>query len=151
VEPFVSSEAGPVLAGTDAEGLLPGHLLTGYRVVFDYPGRTFTLGAPGTAPGRGAPVPAPVRPVTGFPRVEVDIDGDRYGLLLDTGASSTMLSRAVVGRLSARHPDWPRALGAVGAANMGAGAADAEALMLRLASGVGTGGAHVRSDERSPR
>lgn len=53
---------------------------------------------------------------TGFPRTEIEIAGTKYGVLLDTGASFTMVSEVVLKAWGAAHPDWPRAAGAVGEA-----------------------------------
>ena len=43
-----------------------------------------------------------------------------------------MISRAVLDRWTAAQPAWPRAIGAVGMANMFGGKLEAEALMLRM-------------------
>jgi hypothetical protein len=104
--------------GVKAEGLLGGHLLARYHVIFDYPNRTFTIARPGLLTPRGTPVPTPFCPPMCFPRLEAEIDGERVGLLLDTGATCTMLSTALLSRLADRHPDWPQVKGAAGVANM---------------------------------
>jgi len=119
-------------AGVRAEGMFPGHVLKRYHVVFDYPGKLFTLSAPGGAKPRGSRLDSPVHPRSGFPRIEAQIDGQNYGFLLDTGASFTMISQEVLNQWSGRHPDWPRTLGAVGAANMGLGRMEAGATMMRI-------------------
>jgi hypothetical protein len=41
-----------------------------------------------------------------------------YGLLLDTGATTSMLDRAKIDLQRGKHPDWPRANGAFGDADM---------------------------------
>jgi hypothetical protein len=43
-----------------------------------------------------------------------------------------MISQTLIDKWQATHPDWPRCIGAVGAANMIGGAFDAKAEMLRL-------------------
>jgi len=43
--------------------------------------------------------------------VDVVIDGEHVGLLLDTGASCTMLPRSYLDQLAAKHPDWKTAGG----------------------------------------
>ena len=102
-------------ARDDAEGLVPGRLLRKYRVIFDYPAKTFTMARPGTVTPRGERLPAPIG-WTGFPRIELTIAGETQGFLLDTGATYTMISRAVLDRWTAAQPAWPRAIGAVGMA-----------------------------------
>src|ERR1051325_3729001 len=39
--------------GVNAEGFFPAHILARYHVVFDYPGRTFTLAKPNSVKPRG--------------------------------------------------------------------------------------------------
>jgi hypothetical protein len=118
--------------GVEAEGMLPAHLLRRYHVVFDYPAKKFTIARPGSLKPRGARISAPVHERSGFPRIEVEIAGKPFGFLLDTGASYTMISIAQLEAWSREHPDWPKAVGAVGAANMGLGAPEANGLMLGL-------------------
>ena len=110
----------PTAAAGHAEGMVPGHVLARYHVVFDYPGETFTLALPGILTPRGTPLPMPVSKAQGFPRTEVEVDGSRYGMLLDTGASFTMVSEVLLKGWGKRHPEWPRHLGAFGdAATLG--------------------------------
>jgi predicted aspartyl protease len=115
----------------DAEGLVPGRLLRKYHVIFDYPAKTFTMARPGTITPKGERLPAPIGR-TGFPRIELTIAGETQGFLLDTGATYTMISRAVLDRWAAAQPTWPKAIGAIGMANMFGGKVEAEALMLRI-------------------
>ncbi len=115
-----------------ADGLFPGHVLERYHAIFDYPARKFTLAAPGSVKPRGTAVPSPVRRQNGFAHLELSIGGRAAGVLLDTGASFTMISRTVMEEWSsATTPPWPRLLGAVGPANMGA-RSDSKALVARL-------------------
>lgn len=109
----------PTANAGHAEGMVPGHVLAQYHVVFDYPAATFTLASPGVLIPRGTPLPMPVSK-QGFPRTEVEVDGRRYGMLLDTGASFTMVSEVLLKTWGGRHPDWPRHPGAFGdAATLG--------------------------------
>lgn len=119
-------------AGSGAEGFLPARVLRKYEVVFDYPARQFTVAQSGALKPRGVPVPSPVASKSGFPRVELSVDGQEYGFLLDTGAAYTMVSQTLMDKWHAAHPDWPRCIGAVGAANMVGGTSDAKAEMLRV-------------------
>jgi len=107
-----------VFAGIEAEGFLPATVLKNYDVIFDYPGRTFTMARSGTIVHRGRAVAMSVQPASGFARVELGIAGQTYGFMLDTGAAYTGVSRALMDRLIGEHPSWPHSLGAVGAANM---------------------------------
>lgn len=108
----------PPAAGAQADGMIPGHVLSKYHVVFDYPARTFTIAKPGVLAPKGTAFPMPVKPSSGFPRTEIVIDGKTYGLLLDTGASFTMVSENLLKALGTTHPSWPRAVGAVGEAKL---------------------------------
>lgn len=121
------------MPGIFADGLICGSLLAQYQVVFDYPHHQFTLATPGTLIPQGTPLATLIHPQSGFPRLEVQIDGQTYGMLLDTGASHTMISRTLLDILVAAHPDWPRANGAVGTTNMGYEQVDTKKCMVRLA------------------
>lgn len=106
----------PAAAPGRAEGMFPGHVLSKYHVVFDYPNRTFTLAKPNVLTPKGGALPMPVGKPSGFPRTEVDIDGVTRGFLLDTGASFTMVSEALLKALGSKHPNWPRHAGGFGEA-----------------------------------
>lgn len=56
----------------------------------------------------------PVNKQSGFPRAELQIDGQTHGFLLDTGAAFTMVSDAVLKKWGEAHSDWPRHKGAHG-------------------------------------
>lgn len=103
--------------GVQADGLLPGRVLRRWRVTFDYRKGRFSVDE-AQKPLRHA-IPAPVHPESGFPRLEIEVAGERYGMLLDTGASHSMVSDALLDRWLADHPDWPHTTGAFGTANMG--------------------------------
>lgn len=106
----------PTATAGHAEGMVPGHVLARYHVVFDYPAATFTLASPGMITPRGTPVPMPVSTPQGFPRTEWEIGGTKYGMLLDTGASFTMVSEVRLKEWGQNHPEWPRHPGAFGEA-----------------------------------
>ena len=119
-------------ARDDAEGMLPGRLLRHYHVIFDYPGRSLTLAKPGPVEPRGEKLKSGIGPATGFPRIEMQIGGQTYGFLLDTGATSTMISRVALEQWAKANPSWPTTTGAAGFANMFGGKVESEALMLRI-------------------
>ncbi len=110
----------PTSAPGRADGLLPGHVLARYHVIFDYPNQLFTVAQPGTVQPVGEPLPMPVSDEMGFPRTEFEVGGVTYGFLLDTGASFTMVSAAILKAWGDQHPEWPRYEGAAGdAATLG--------------------------------
>lgn len=91
------------LPGMPIEGMLPGHVLRNHDVVFDYPNYTFTISGPGTPKAEGLRLAAPVAAESGFPRVELEVDGEKLGFLLDTGAAFTMVSKTWFDHI--RRPD----------------------------------------------
>ncbi len=99
-----------------ADGMLPGHVLAKYHVVFDYPKLTFTIAKPGTLKPQGTAMPMPVSSKTGFPRTEIQVDGTMHGVLLDTGASFTMVSQTLLETWGKAHAEWKRYPGAHGEA-----------------------------------
>lgn len=121
-----------MLPGVNAEGMLPGHILQRYHVIFDYPGRKFTLASPNSLKPRGTRITSPVNQQSGFPRIEARIGGENYGFLLDTGASYTMISQDLLEQWAAKNPTWQKTTGAYGTANMGLGQMETKALMLRI-------------------
>jgi predicted aspartyl protease len=118
--------------GVNAEGLFPGHILARYHVIFDYPGRKFTLAPPNSLKPRGLRIDSPVNQRSGFPRIEAQVGGQTYGFLLDTGASFTMISQELLEQWASKNAGWSKTTGAYGAANMGLGPVEAKALMLRM-------------------
>ena len=126
-------DRGPSKRNT-AEGLIPGCLLRKYEVIFDYPARQFTLAKPGAINPRGIKIPTPISSPSGFPRIELQIGGETYGFLLDSGASFTMISRTVLGRWAKANPTWPTATGAVSFANMFGGELENEGFSAKPTS-----------------
>jgi hypothetical protein len=102
----------PAVGG--AHGLLPGHILVRHHVIFDYPGRSLTLAAPGSVEPRGTAVPMPVSQPMGFPRTEIEVAGEAHGMLLDTGPPATIISQAVMDVWQDARPDWEHHQGAAG-------------------------------------
>ncbi len=101
-----------------AEGMFPAHVLWRYHVVFDYPRGKFTIARPGVLEPEGNPLPMPVSKKSGFPQTEIEVDGQKYGLLLDTGASFTMVSEVLLKSWGSKHTDWERHEGAFGDAKL---------------------------------
>lgn len=106
----------PPAAPGHADGMFPGRLLSKYHVVFDYPKGTFTIAKPEVLVPRGDPLPMPVSDKSGFPRTELEVDGQKHAFLIDTGASFTMVSEVLLKSWGEAHSDWPRHPGAFGEA-----------------------------------
>lgn len=101
------------LPGVPADMLFPVRLLRDHAVVFDYGAKSF-----GIDPSEASSyVPVNISP-SGMARMPVTIGGNTYQMLLDTGASCTMLSQVVIDRLKAAHPRWKSLQGAFSDANM---------------------------------
>ena len=105
------------MPGVQAECVLPARCLRRLHVVFDYPARQLTVARPGVLTPAGTAVPCRVNPETGLFMVETMIDKDKVALGVDTGSAGTWLSDKLTAAWLARHPDWPRAVGAAGSTN----------------------------------
>jgi predicted aspartyl protease len=126
------SDSVRTMARNATEGILSASVLRKYRVIFDYPGHSFTIAVPGGKP-RGQRVPTAIAADSGYPRILATIGGKPYGFLLDTGASFSMLSRSLMDEWSAKNPRWPTVTGAAGFANMVGNDAD-KGPMLRISN-----------------
>lgn len=134
----------------ECDGFLGSFYFAGRAWTFDYPHRTVLhhpAGLPTDLTGPRIPVGFQVdsagRRTSHFPRVEVEIEGERLSLLLDTGAqlrptrsaraelglspeapaviATSFIGRSAFDRWRERHPDWPvieRADSLVGSAPM---------------------------------
>jgi hypothetical protein len=122
------------------EGLLPGKALEPYQVVLDYPNQRFWIAPSGCVEHRGSKVPSPFLPDSGHPRIEVSVDDNRYGLLLDTGSRVSLARRSLLESLSAANPGWPHSTGASGAADMPGGSG--KEFLLRVPEVI-WGGFHI--------
>ncbi|HWD27661.1 MAG TPA: hypothetical protein VG387_10880 [Rhizomicrobium sp.] len=98
------------------EAILPPGLLQHFVVTFDYGAKTLTLAPAGGAQPEGTPVPIRVDPCTGFAMLDVTIDGTPHVFVLDDGGSYSGIRDA--DPLTKAHPDWLRASGGVGPANL---------------------------------
>jgi predicted aspartyl protease len=112
--------------------MISGRALAGYRLTFDIPHQRFTISDLGNAWASGEMLLSPVHPQTGFARVEIEVAGERYGMLLDTGAGCTMVSPRIFEHWSQEHPEWPQIRGAFGSANKGQRNLDEGARMMRI-------------------
>ena len=124
-----SAETTAFMPGASSPAFLPGAVLADHIVTFDYTAKAISID--GGPLDEGVPLVVQVSKGHAFPRVELEIDGERMGFLLDTGASFTMLSQSVIDRLYAKHPDWKYVAGAYGPANM-IGKGDLASHMLRI-------------------
>ena len=116
--PLKPVTAAAVLAsGMNADINLPAAVLRHYDVLIDFPGRKFTIGAPGTIHFQGASGRVEITQ-NGLIQVPSKIENKKYNLALDLGSCISFLSDEVFGALAKAHPDWPHLTGAVGSANM---------------------------------
>jgi len=118
------------LQGTDADLGLPVRALRGYDVVLDYPAGKFSLNASG-GKHSGTEVPVHIGDA-GMPTVTVQVDGKAYGVLLDTGGTSVMLSQDAMQAWITDHQDWQRLDGAWGRGNMALGKFESKLYMLDI-------------------
>ena len=117
--PLKPVNAASVLApGMNTEINLPASILRHYDVLIDFPGRKFSIGAPGTVQFRGPSGKVQINAENGLIQVPSQIENKKYNLALDVGASISFLSADLFDKLTTSHPDWPHMTGAVGSANM---------------------------------
>jgi hypothetical protein len=117
--PLKPVEAASVLAaGMNVEINLPSSILRHYDVLIDFPGRKFSIGAPGTIHFRGPSGKVQINAENALIQVPSQIENKKYNLALDVGASISFLSEDVFDKLATAHRDWPHMTGAVGSANM---------------------------------
>jgi hypothetical protein len=117
--PLKSVNAASVVApGMNVEVNLPSSILRHYDVLIDFPGHTFSIGAPGTIHFRGPSGKVQVNAENGLIQVPSQIENKKYNLALDVGACISFLSEELFDKLATAHPDWPHMTGAVGSANM---------------------------------
>lgn len=124
-----AAETAAFMPGASSPAFLPGAVLSDHIITFDYTAKAIAID--GGPLDDGVPLVVQVSKGHEFPRVELEIDGERMGFLLDTGASFTMLSQSVIDRLHAKHPEWKYLAGAYGPANM-IGKGDLASHMLRI-------------------
>ena len=122
-------DADRMQSGVEADALFPVRLLRDHAVTFDYPMRRFGIDIDVPA---GTALPLEIAPHSGFARLPVTIGGETAYVLLDSGASCTMLSQAYIDKLHADHSDWRTVHGAYDDANMLGGTFEAGAQELLL-------------------
>jgi len=122
---FVIREGGKQGSGN----MISGRLLSRNRVILDFPQRRFALDATGAAP-RGVRLPTPIHHQTKFARIEIGVEGQTHGMLLDTGAGCTMISPRLLERWREEHPEWDYVRGAQGTARKGRRDLDEGAVMV---------------------
>ena len=110
--------ASVMAAGMSAEINLPSSVLRRYGVLINFPDREFTIAQPGTLKFKGVSSKVAVNAENGLVQVPSQIEGKKYNLALDLGASMSFLSEELFDRILAAHPDSPHMVGAVGPANM---------------------------------
>jgi len=112
------SAASVLAAGLNAEINIPSSVLRHYDVLVDFPGRNFTIAAPGTIHFLGSGAKVQINAENGLIQVPSEIENKKYNLALDLGSCISFLSGELFDKLAAAHPDWPHMTGAVGSANM---------------------------------
>lgn len=118
--------------GMSAEINIPSTILRNYAIVVDFPGRHFTIGAPGSVKFNGMGGKILVNPENGLVQVPSKIENKKFNLGLDMGASISFLAQDVFDSLAASHPQWPRMTGAVGPANVWGTSDELSWKLLRL-------------------
>ena len=116
--PIGGGENPPLAHGLDADITIPATILRHYDVLIDYPGRKFTIGAPGSIHFLGTSARVEINADNGLIQIPSKIANKKYNLALDLGSSISFLSADLFGTLSTAHSDWPHMTGAVGAASM---------------------------------
>lgn len=99
------------------EAMLPAQMITDYVLRIDYGRRLFSLDTPSAKRPAGLAVPILVNAQSGVAAVEAQIDDETRALAIDAGGGYSWMRGDVARDLLARHPNWQRTHGAVGAAN----------------------------------
>jgi hypothetical protein len=107
-----------MIPGMTAEINIPSTILRNYAILVDFPGRDFTIGAPGSVKFNGMSGKIFVNPENGLVQIPSKVENRKFNLGLDMGASISFLAPDVFDSLAASHPQWPHMTGAIGPANM---------------------------------
>ncbi len=105
-------------SGLEADINLPSAVLCNYDVVIDYPGRLFTIGAPGSVHFVGKAVAGFFNPQNHLIQIPGKVDGQSFNLGLDAGTPVTFISAGFISNWNKAHTSWPSARGAIGIANL---------------------------------
>jgi hypothetical protein len=117
--PLKPVAAASVMApGMSAEINIPSPVLRNYDVLVDFPAHKLTIAPPGGIKFQGISGKVEVNSENGLIQIPSQIEGKKYNLALDLGASISFLAEELFNKLSTAHPDWPHMTGAVGPANM---------------------------------
>ncbi|KQP73550.1 hypothetical protein ASF60_08830 [Methylobacterium sp. Leaf113] len=109
---------GLLFAPRTVEAVLPAGVLQHFAVTIDPKTASLTLAPSGASRSRGVPVPVRTNPTTGITVVDAQVGDQRIPLVLDVGAPYTWLRGRTVAGWLLQHPEWRRADGAVGRANL---------------------------------
>lgn len=114
-----SDPSPPYSVGSDlkVEAVLPAGVMQHYVIVLDYQKRTLIF-ARRTLKPEGVAVPFHINQKTGLIAVEASINGNTYPITIDNGSAYTWVRQSTARSWLAAHPDWERAIGAVGPSNM---------------------------------
>jgi hypothetical protein len=123
-----------VAPGCSAEITIPSSVLRSYDVVFDFPNRQFTIGAPGSIHFQGASSKVLLDSKNGLIQVPSKIEGREFNLALDVGASITLLSGEQIAQWHKAEPSWPYMIGGIAAGNMWGSEEEVRWPMLRIPS-----------------
>jgi hypothetical protein len=123
-----------VAPGCSAEITIPSSVLRSYDVLFDFPNRQFTIGAPGSIHFQGVSSKVLVDSKSGLIQVPSKIEEEEFNLALDVGASITLLSGEQIAKWHKAEPSWPYMIGGVGAGNMWGSEEETRWPMLRIPS-----------------
>ncbi len=132
-----------VFGAIGIDGNLPSTVLRKYHVIFDYPAMKLTLAVPGALKPRGLRASASIHPETGIVQIDGTLDGELKSFALDNGASYSFVPDDLLAQLSARHKEWPKRTGAVGAANIWGWWPKEETWPLLRVPAIDWGGVHL--------
>ena len=107
-----------IFSGLSAAMNLPAPVLRNYDVVIDYPNREFTLAQRGSLHHKGEAVKALLNSENSLLQIPSQIDGQKFNLGFDVGASFSFLGTTIIDSLRKKHAAWPRMTGATGEANL---------------------------------
>jgi len=107
-----------VAPGCSAQITIPSTVLRSYDLLFDFPNRQFTIGAPGSIPFKGPSSKVLVNSQNGLIQVPSKIEGKEFNLALDLGASVSLVSAEELSGWQKSHPAWPHMTGGIAFADM---------------------------------